>query len=356
MKAHHLSILFVLVLTISCTPRKKVLQSVESGNVVQSNAQPTELRLGFYNIENLFDLHDNPYTKDDDFTPNGRNKWTQKRFDDKLDKITKVLNAMGTPQIIGLAEVENKSVLYALKNHPNLNKIDFGIAHYDSEDRRGIDVALLYDKNAMMLKKKRFLRIGFPDSIEPGYTSRDVLIVEGQLLNGETIWILVNHWPSRYGGIEKSEPKRTHVAWHVRKEIDKIQKTDPKAKIILMGDFNDEPTRKSVREVLGATKNKKMAQSIKPNLMNCMTSLQDQGIGSYNYRGNWNMIDQFIVSAPMLKDDKLKYMGAGVFREPWMMFVHDKYGPTPNRTYGGPNYYGGYSDHLPIYLDLKLTY
>lgn len=312
-------------------------------------------RIAFYNVENLFDLEDDPKTNDDDFTPEGRQKWTADRYQTKLDRIGEVMSGMGYPALMGMAEVENATVLKDLCRSDNLSRHNYQFVHFDSPDFRGIDVALIYQKEHFEVLETETIEIDFPLEVvpeQPDYTTRDVLIVKGILGKKETVTIVIAHFPSRRGGVQASEPKRLFVASQIKKKLDGFFAENKNEKVIMMGDFNDETTNKSITETLAVGK---LNSDVAPGyLYNCFSELDAQGLGSYNYRGNWNMLDQIMVSSNFLDaGDGLKHQGSTIFREEKMMFKHDKYGPTPSRTYGGPNYYGGYSDHLPVYIELK---
>ena len=226
--------------------------------------------------------------------------------------------------------------------------------HKESPDYRGIDNALIYQKKLFQVLKTDVITINFPKSVigEEKYTTRDILQVTG-LFNGKTkLHIFVNHFPSRYGGREQSEPKRLYVAQQLKNAIDKIFIEDDNANIIVMGDLNDEPDNNSVAKTLQALP--ELSDVKNPTLVNCSAELDKAGKGTYNFRGNWNMLDQIIVSSPLL--NKKSKLGIGEFvihQEKWMMYENKKYGLTPSRTYGGPNYYGGISDHLPVYIEVK---
>ncbi len=298
-------------------------------------------RVGFYNVENLFDTIDSPLRKDDDFTPQGRNQWTTERYEKKLADLAKIIDKMGQPTLLGLSEVENSRVCRDLARQEVLKAARYIPIHQQSPDFRGIDVALMYKKDDFKVQTSDLIRIDFPAEIVEDYTTRDILYVQGVLDGFEVIHIFVNHWPSRRGGAEASEPKRVYVAQQLRKHTDKILADDPDAHIVMMGDFNDETDNKSTKEILGG------------DFMNCMSKLDQEGKGTYNYKGDWSMLDHIIVSDALASGKwRLKALEGVVFREEWMMFKSEKYGPTPNRTYGGPNYYGGFSDHLPVYVDL----
>lgn len=327
-------------------------------NAAQSKEIKNSINIGFYNVENLFDTIDNPIKNDNEFLPTGVKAYGTERYNKKLidlDKVIAALNNGRAPDILGLSEIENKTVLNDLIKQGSFLHSDFGIVHQESEDFRGIDCALLYNKTKMQLLSSKFLRPTFPNEKEL-YTSRDVVYASLKLKNKEVIHILVNHWPSRYGGKEKSEPRRLRVANMVKSEIEKIYIENKDAKILLMGDFNDEPFDKSCKDIIGACSNKKALTE------NQFFSLfgeraEDESFGTYNYRGNWNVLDQFIVSEDFLNAKsgyKVSVENAKVLKEDWMLYYDKKYEYyKPSKTYGGPNYYGGYSDHLPIYLNLK---
>ncbi len=321
--------------------------------LAQNSKEPVH-RIGFYNVENLFDLEDHPNFIDEDFTPLGRQKWTEQRYQKKLARIDTVIAALGYPDIMGLCEVENDKVLHDLVRKNGMMERTYDFVQRDSPDKRGIDVALLYNNTICRLLDTHFIRIDFPIEIvpdEPDYTSREILHARLLFMKRDTLDVFVNHWPSRYGGVEKSQPKRLHVAKYARAAVDKILHIRPDAKIILMGDFNDEPDNISVQEVLGARMPNGPARL--GNLYNLMALMDASGQGTYNYRGNWNMLDQIIVSGSLLAEEgMLRISKAEVFLQAWMMFKHDRFGYSPSRTYGGPNYYGGYSDHLPVRAEI----
>jgi len=310
-------------------------------------------RMAFYNVENLFDLVNAPDKADDEFTPEGKKEWTAERYQKKLNDLAKVIETMGYPAIIGLCEVENELVLKDLTQRTSLKNYGYKIVHYESPDFRGIDVALIYMESLFEVQKSKVISINFPKEIVEDYTTRDILQVSGTFRGKETLHIFVNHWPSRRGGLTESEPKRVYVSTQLRKATNQIFENDPKANIIITGDFNDEPDNNSVRYTLNALPTTEPLSS--QQLYNCSYTQDQTGAGSYNYRGNWNMLDQFIVSTTLLDGScKLQAQEAQTFQQDWMMYQDKKNGATPNKTYGGPNYYGGYSDHLPVYLDLKV--
>lgn len=322
---------------------------------VKASAQQT-YKLAFYNVENLFDLEDDPLTLDDEFTPEGSKKWNQIRYDKKLAHLSKVLKGIGNIQFLGLAEIENKKVVEDLMQTPAFKKNNYKIVHFDSPDRRGIDVAFAYNSALFTVAKVDTVEVVFPKAIEQDYTTRLILHIEGTLNNGSYIHFFVNHWPSRRGGAEKSQPKRLWVAAHLKREIAKIYAHSNKANVIIMGDFNDEPNNLSISSVLGALP-AHTVQHIPGLLYNLFDEYDAREEGSYRYKGNWNMLDQMIVSGELIDEQSapVQVVNPIIFQQDWMMYNSDKYGKTPSRTYGGKRYFGGYSDHLPIAVTIQIN-
>jgi len=318
------------------------------------NIAKNDVRIGFYNVENLFDTIDIDGKIDEEFTPTSKKKWNTERYNKKLNDLAKIVGAINYPEILGLCEVENKTVLNDFISKTSLKKYNYGIVHYESPDARGIDVALIYQKNYFHVLDSKKIRMDFPKEVsgEENYTSRDILYVKGIFAGVDTLHLFVNHFPSRRGGLKASEPKRLHVARFLKKEVDFILSKNKNANILMMGDFNDETDNNCITKVLEAKRTSKNATTT--DLLNCSAKLDDEGKGTYNFRGNWNMLDQIIISGGLFFNKKIKVGELGIFQEEWMMFKSDRNGWTPNRTYGGPNYYGGFSDHLPIYLEMKL--
>jgi predicted extracellular nuclease len=316
-----------------------------------------EFTVVFYNVENLFDPDDEPFKKDNDFTPGSELAWDQKKYEKKLSDIAKVISSVNPaelPEIVGLCEVENKKVLSDLVSAEVLKPGNYGFIHFDSPDERGIDNALIYRKDEFTPEDYKAVPIIFPfDSSE---TTRDILYVKGKTKNNETFHFFVNHWKSRSEGVQETEPRRIYTAVALRKEVDLIMNKEPDAKIVIMGDLNDEPTNRSVHEMLAANNKRKNATSRELyNLMYDMHNTADKG--SYFYRGNWNMLDNLIITRTLLNKKTgyhTDYEGGRIFRQDWMLYRDTKYNESvPNRTYGGPQYYGGVSDHFPIYVTLK---
>lgn len=313
----------------------------------QADTGELYFRTAFYNVENLFDTTDEPLKLDDEFTPEGDKEWTIERYEKKINQISEVITALEFPAVIGLCEVENSSNLSDIAAHQSLENKGYTPVHFESPDVRGIDVGLLFQSSQFELKSKEFIRIDFPAWLEPdGYTSRDILHVVLTARDRSDFHFFVNHWPSRRGGMAESEHRRLWVASHLKRAVDEVLLDDSLAQVIIMGDFNDFPDNRSIANVLGALKLNEVPQL--PGLLyDPFLSLQLKGEGSYNYRGDWNMLDQ-IIYAGMVAPNPWRISAYGIFNESYLLYKGEK----PNRTYGGNNYYGGYSDHLPVYLDL----
>ena len=315
--------------------------------------------VAFYNLENLFDTENDPLTYDDDRTPDGKDHWTEEIYQDKLKNMAKVMAEIGAevsgsaPTIIGVCETENRKVLEDLVNQETLVEQDYGIIQFDSPDRRGIDVALLYKKKLFTpthYKAKELLIYDDNDKSKRVFT-RDQLVVSG-VLDGEKIHLIVNHWPSRSGGEKRSRSKRIKAAKLNRQIIDSIFSDDPYAKIITMGDLNDDPSNTSVKDHLNA-KRKTSELGIK-ELYNPMEDLAKQGYGSLAYRDSWNLFDQIIISTELTKKDfsSYRFYQAGIYNKTYLVNAHGRYKGYPYRSFASGSYTGGYSDHFPVYIYL----
>ena len=305
--------------------------------------------VAFYNLENLFDTKNDPNTLDDDFTPKGKKNWNNYRYKNKIRKLGNVIAQLGTqrsfytPAIVGVVEVENQAVLNDLVASKNLKKHNYGIVHYDSPDERGIDVALLYKKELFeVLHSETFPLYLEGKNGERDYT-RDVLLVKGNL-NNEEIYILVNHWPSRRSGEDLSEEKRIKAAKLVVSIVKKITAETKNAKVIIMGDFNDDPSNISVKKHL-----------VNDTFYNPMERLINTGNGTLNHQKTWHLFDQIIFSKNFfnIEEKKHSFKYAEVFDKHFLKEWKGKYKGNPFRTYIGKRYQGGFSDHFPVYVYLK---
>ena len=315
------------------------------------NRKVVPFSVAFYNLENLFDTINNNSKYDLEYSPQGEKLWDSKKYYSKLDNMARVLSLLARetcplgPAVIGVAEVENRSVLEDLVKRDALAKLDLQIVHYDSPDRRGIDVGLLYNPLLFTVTSSKAFPLIVKDF--PNFRSRDLLLVSG-LMDGEKFHFLVNHWPSR-GNAERF---RIAAAELTRQIHDSLRVADPGAKVIIMGDLNDDPTNKSVKKVLGAATKRK---DVKANgLFNPMAELHAKGIGTLAYQGGWNLFDQIIISDNLLGDDRstFKFWKAEVFNRDFLIQKEGQYKGYPLRTHSQNIFLNGYSDHFPsiIYL------
>ncbi len=313
--------------------------------------------IGFYNVENLYDTILHPSNDDASFTPRGSKAYTSKVYYDKLDKLAKVISEIGVDvnpdgaAVLGVAEVENLSVLEALINHPLLKSRGYKIVHYDSKDFRGVDVALLYNPAYFQVASSRQLFVQLPQGAKSSVFTRDILWVSGTL-HGEKVELFVNHWPSRSGGEKRSMPGRMAAAASARKTIDNIFKKNENAKIILMGDLNDDPVNESLTKGLKAKGDAKALNT--GELYNPWLDLYKKGIGTLAYQDSWSLFDQIVISQAFLDKNQegLFYYKNQIFRKEYMVENIGRYKGYPMRTYSGDVYRGGYSDHFPVYIIL----
>jgi len=309
-------------------------------------------------VENLFDTINNPDLFDDDFTPHGKNAYTSKIYYKKIDHIAKVISEIGfqttknSPVIMGLAEIENKEVVEDLVHSKFLRNRNYKIIHFDSPDRRGIDVALIYQDKYFAPIEQRQFEVKIWDEEGMRIFTRDILWVHG-ILDGDPVHILVNHWPSRRGGQKRSNAKRMKAAFVCRKIIEDIQLEYEDAKIIVMGDFNDDPKDNSIKKGLLSVNQKKEAGI--DNLFNPMEEMYKKGLNTLGYRDNINLFDQILVSFALSYTknyDNYNFYKAGIFNPSYMITPGGKYKGYPFRSFQNNRYSGGYSDHFPVYIYL----
>src|SRR5690606_24783394 len=249
------------------------------------------ISVAFYNLENLFDITDDPHILDDDFTAEGSLEWTRERYENKLFKLSKAISQIGYeaiqkhPSIVGVAEVENRKVLADLISYDGLKDLGYDFVHHNSPDERGIDTALLYRKaDFEVLESSTITVMVYNPEQERDYT-RDILYVRGNL-HGEMVHVYVNHWPSRRDGDQETAYKRITAAQTLIKHLQSVKHAYPNAKFMIMGDFNDNPDSESIKDHL-----------VIDGLFNPMvTMLIPKEEGSATYRGRWNLFDQIIIS------------------------------------------------------------
>ncbi len=328
------------------------------GQADQELTKAKQFRVAFYNVENLFDTHNDSLTKDEEYLPEGQRRWDNNKFYSKLNNIYKVLIGLGEWQpaaIVGLCEVENRHVLNKLIYNTPLKEIDYKIIHYESADRRGIDVALLYRTSLFEPDTSYTIKVNFASN--PKSRTRDILYVKGVLGGVDTLHVLINHWPSRYGGYMASEFKRIDAAKTLKKVTDSISQTDSGARIIIIGDFNDGPLSESIQTIIKAQID--TIHLREDGLYNLMTVSSGMGSkGTLKYQGNWEVFDQIIVSGSLLMERgrlQVTSDGARIYTSGYLLVDDEKYtGLKPYRTFNGMKYQGGFSDHLPVFIDLQL--
>jgi len=321
-------------------------------------AQSKQYTIVFYNVENLYDTINSPGVMDEEYLPNAPKKWNSAKYWKKMGNLDEVfyqitLTAKAFPAIIGLAEVENRNVLEDLVAQPKIARANYQIAHFDSPDRRGVDVALLYRPDQFAYEGSEPIKTIVPSL--PTLRTRDILLVWGTI-EGEPFSIFVCHWPSRRGGSQASEYLRVGAAQTVRNAIDSILVIRPDSKIIVMGDLNDDPDNKSIYETLGA-KGKEKEATTAAALFNPFYEMFKKGFGTLAYNDAWNIFDNIIVNGRLLRGDGLllkkpsgaKYYG-NIFNRPFLLQKTGQYKNYPLRTYVGDTYMGGYSDHFPVFI------
>lgn len=307
------------------------------------------LTVAFYNVENLFDTVNDVYTNDSDYTPKGKLAWDFRRYYKKIKKISYVISQIGKesssnlPALVGLVEVENTKVLDDLVNHKNLVNYGYRCVHFDSSDRRGIDTALLFRDAFFDPVDSKIYPLNFLNEDGIIEYSRDILLVSG-FLNNELIHIIVNHWPSRREGTKETEEKRIAAAQVVNTIILEVTEKDAEAKFIIMGDFNDNPTSTSIEKHL-----------VTEYFFNPMKAFYEKGLGTLTFQKQWFLFDQIIMSKNFLdKNTTTNYfLKANIFNKKWLQVPKGKLKGSPHRTYIGPWYKGGFSDHFPVYINLK---
>lgn len=307
----------------------------------------------FYNVENLFHPSDDSLKADDDFTPTGSYHWTHKKYYLKISMVGKVIVAAGMgdpPWLVGLAEIENEQVLKDLCYKSPMRKYRYRYVHYDSPDRRGVDVALLYRDSCVEILRSRKIPVVFP--FDTFARNRDILYAVVRFPSGDSLHVMVNHWTSRYGGYAATVPKRNWYATVVRQYVDSLIRDNPHAKILITGDFNDYATDESMTDHLRVHEHG--SRLPRDTLYNLMLPFARQSLrGSHKHEDFWGCLDQFIVSDAWLTDTTgVRQIGdANIFDADFLLVDDEKYGGKKNfRTFLGPRYIGGFADHLPVYV------
>ncbi|WP_158975163.1 endonuclease [Cellulophaga sp. L1A9] len=307
--------------------------------------------IAFYNLENLFDTEDNPDKLDTDYTPNGKLKWTTERYNSKLFKLATTISKIGfdsigkAPVLIGVVEVENKRVLKDLLAQPVLASNEYDFIHYDSPDERGIDNALVFDKRFFQVLHSEAIPLKVYNLDGQQDMTRDILYVHGKL-NGEEVHVFVNHWPSRRDGGDETEYKRIKAADTIINFMSVLEEKYTEPNYFVMGDFNDGPQMASVKKLVG----EKM-------LFNPMEKLLTPKRGSANYKFKWSLFDQILISHSFLNYEKKthSFNSSNIFDDHFLTEFKGKFKGSPFRTYVGRRYMGGYSDHFPVYIQVKFN-
>ena len=337
---------------------------------VSASAQKTKQNyvIGFYNLENLFDTYDDPVKNDNEFLPEGKNKWTQAKYEKKLHNLATVIRAMADNNrrwhtILGISEIENRLVIEDLVSQPEIAAANYGIVHYDSPDRRGVDVALLYKPDQFTCLDSESIPfdfnsdIDFSDTDTSYFKTRDILMVHG-LMAGEHFAFYVAHLPSRVGG--KGGNLRSRGAEIIYSHSRMMEEKYPGIKIVVMGDMNDNPTDESMAKYLRGQE--KLSDVTPTEFFSPYTAMLKAGYGSLCYQGVWSIYDLQLVNyslacapdgglkiQPVTKNHGKEYYGV-VFKRPWMTTQKGQYKGYPFRTFSNGSFIGGYSDHYPTYI------
>jgi predicted extracellular nuclease len=321
-----------------------LILSISTTACAQNKPLPNDnktLKMAFWNMENLMDTIDGEGF-DGDFTPTGANAWNSEKYSHKLENMARGIYSMN-PDILGMAEVENKQVLEDLIAQKDLIPLNFGIVHHESPDERGIDVALLYNKSELRFISSEAITVTLSDTDR----TRDILYVMLLSKKSDTLHVFVNHWPSRRGGRASSDAKRAIAAQTLRQFIEKKQLQHES--LVIVGDLNDDPQDNNVKYVLSA----RPLNALEENgyLLSLNSEIQTDTVGTLKFGNAWNMFDQMIISDALYKSNSgIKYHKGSfsIFAPDWLKQSDGKYKGSPFRTFGGKNWLDGYSDHFPV--------
>ena len=320
-------------------------------------AQDKPYMVAFWNFENLFDIYDDPETHDEEFTPEGVKKWNEVKYQKKLSNMERVIFDMAAinkeyPIVIGVSEIENRSVLEDFVNQPKLKGAKYRICHFDSPDARGVDVAFLYRADVFKLEGSDNIKLNVPEL--PNFRTRDLVVMWGTI-EGEPFYFLVSHWPSRLGGKEASQFKRDACAKQIREIKDSLLQANPATKVVVMGDFNDDATDASLVKVMGAKGKLKELQT--GDFFNPYYQMLKAGLGTLAYQDSWNLFDNICVTENLVNGTygklrliKGKKFYGNIFTRPYMLQQEGQYKGYPLRTFVTNNFQNGFSDHFPVYI------
>ena len=320
-------------------------------------AQDKPYMVAFWNFENLFDIYNDPETHDDEFTPEGIKKWNETKYQKKLYNLERVIFDMAAinkdyPIVIGVSEIENRSVLEDLVSQPKLKGAKYRVCHYDSPDARGVDVAFLYRADVFKLEGSDNIKLNVPEL--PNFRTRDLVVMWGTI-EGEPFYFLVSHWPSRLGGKEASQFKRDACAKQIREIKDSLLQANPATKVVVMGDFNDDATDASLVKVMGAKG--KVKELNTGDFFNPYVQMLKAGLGTLAYQDSWNLFDNICVTENLVNGTygklrliKGKKFYGNIFTRPYMLQQEGQYKGYPLRTFVTNNFQNGFSDHFPVYI------
>lgn len=330
-----------------------LIVSVVSAQQLEKNKNYFLSAIGFWNVENLYDTLNDQWKNDEDFTPGGTNAWNGPRYRTKIDHLADVISQMATDvtpdglAILGLCEIENKSVVKDLVNSPRLKKRNYQIVHIEGPDARGVDPSFIYNPNYFKVAKAVSYHVRYVT--DTTHKTRDILVVSGSFY-GEPLTVLVNHWPSRRGGELTSRPNRNEAAKVARHIADSVTAANPKAKVVLMGDFNDDPINVCIKDIVKTYDDIKKATDDK--YYNPMENLYNEGIGSLAWGDSWNLFDQIIMNKNFLPNnyESWQYYTVRIFNKAFLKSDFGNFKGYPFRTYSGGTYTAGYSDHFPVFV------
>lgn len=305
----------------------------------------TKYAVVFYNVENLFDVIDDPEVNDNEYLPSSPKFWSNRKYKRKLKNIAFVIRNLheetnNIPFLIGLAEIENAKVLQDLVNHDEVKDFSLDYIHFDSKDARGIDVALLYNSLQFRVIASKIFKIDYEKS-ELKEPTRDILYVKGDFNNHE-IHVLVNHWPSRREGVKETAFKRMAASKTVSQILKDIYVVDPKAFIVVMGDFNDNPNNESITSLIHSA-----------SLSNPVAKLWSWSTGTLMHQKKWFLFDQILISKHFLKSDVFDLDSAEIYKPQFLRVEKGKFKGAPKRSFIGNKHLSGYSDHFPVFLSMN---
>lgn len=298
--------------------------------------------IAFYNLENLFDYKNDEHTLDKDYTPEGVFQWNRDKYIQKINNLAMVISNIGErrseipPVFLGVCEVENETCLQDLVNSDYLRPFEYNYVFYKSNDLRGIHVAFLFQKKHFELIESQAYEVALDQNAGPDAT-RDILLIKGKLFD-KPLAVILNHWPSRTDGTKKTNAKRLRAAQITKNIIARIQEQDSDSKIIVMGDFNDDPSSESLRQYLSE------------DFFNPMLQFQKEKKGSVKYKGKWIMFDQILINEPLMNSGWFEYLAAHIYVAPFLTQKSGRHKGSPKRTYLGKYFQGGFSDHYPVFI------